>query len=202
MKLLTVGLLSLVLFAPGFVEAGTGRQTTTFLVDANTRTVCRWIEQARPRSTRARAPRSFRSTVASRSCVKRPKRERSRSSFDHEPEQSAANRQRQFRTVLVKSDNPNARLPRDQHPCRTRGKRLARDDHRRGHGDHAQRDGNLARHSARAPRHAQAARKPLRLARMSEGSAAHIALKARAASPRIPALRCTCGDSPIARRRL
>jgi hypothetical protein len=106
MKLLTVALSSLVLFAPGFVEAGTGRQTTTFLVDANTSTVCRWIEQ----NSAALDESSGAEVLSLDGRISKLRKETKEGTFtlvfDHEPEQSAANRQRQFRTVLVKSDNP------------------------------------------------------------------------------------------------
>jgi hypothetical protein len=45
MKSLQFGLLIAALFVATSAQAGTGRQTTTFLVEADEGAVCRWIEQ-------------------------------------------------------------------------------------------------------------------------------------------------------------
>jgi hypothetical protein len=45
MNAMRFGLIIAILFVGYTAEAGTGRQTTTFLVVADDQTVCRWIEQ-------------------------------------------------------------------------------------------------------------------------------------------------------------
>jgi hypothetical protein len=106
MKFRVLGLLSLLLLVPGFVEAGTGRQTTTFLVEADPRAVCRWIEQ----NSAALDESSGAEVLSLDGRISKLRKETKEGTFtlvfDHEPEQSTSNRQRQFRTVLVKSDNP------------------------------------------------------------------------------------------------
>jgi hypothetical protein len=130
MKSLQFGLLIAALFVARPVQAGTGRQTTTFLVEADERAVCRWIEQnssAIDESTGAEvlAVRGRQSTL---------RKETKEGTFtllvdhgyelhglnqhglnqhglnQHGPDQHAADQRvsgqpEQFRTVLLKSDN-------------------------------------------------------------------------------------------------
>ena len=110
--------------------------------------VCRWIEQNATALDESSGAEVLSVDGRQTKLRKQTKEGTFTLVFDHEPEQSAANRQRQFRTVLVKSDNPTLVSRGNQHPRRTRGKRLARDDHRSGHGQHTQRDVDLARNSA------------------------------------------------------
>jgi hypothetical protein len=106
LKRLFIGLLSASVLMPGLVQAGTGRQTTTFLVDANERAVCRWIEQNATALDESSGAEVLSVDGRQTKLRKQTKEGTFTLVFDHEPEQSAANRQRQFRTVLVKSDNP------------------------------------------------------------------------------------------------
>ena len=106
LKRLFIGLLSAIVLMPGLVQAGTGRQTTTFLVDANERAVCRWIEQNATALDESSGAEVLSVDGRQTKLRKQTKEGTFTLVFDHEPEQSAANRQRQFRTVLVKSDNP------------------------------------------------------------------------------------------------
>jgi len=120
MKSLQFGLLIAALFVARPVQAGTGRQTTTFLVEADERAVCRWIEQnssAIDESTGAEvlAVRGRQSTL---------RKETKEGTFtllvdhghelhglhQHGPNQHATDQRvsgqpEQFRTVLLKSDN-------------------------------------------------------------------------------------------------
>ncbi len=103
---LLIGVLTAVLFMPALAEAGTGRQTTTFLVEANVRTVCRWIEH----HSAALDESSGAEVLSFDGRISKLRKETKEGTFtlvfDHEPEQSTTNQQCQFRTVLVKSDNP------------------------------------------------------------------------------------------------
>jgi hypothetical protein len=101
-----IGLLSAILLMPCPVQAGTGRQTTTFLVDANERAVCRWIEQNATALDESSGAEVLSVDGRQTKLRKQTKEGTFTLVFDHEPEQSATHRQRQFRTVLVKSDNP------------------------------------------------------------------------------------------------
>ena len=111
---------------------------------------------------RARAPKSFRSTVAISKLRKQTKEGTFTLVFDHEPEQSTANRQRQFRTVFVKSDNPtlvsqetNIRVEQDGSGSRVTITAVATVS------THSAMS-ICTRHPAIPPRHAQTAREPLR----------------------------------------
>jgi hypothetical protein len=102
MKTLRLGMLVAVLLSAPAAEAGTGRQTTTFLVEADQRAVCRWIENnstALDESTGAEVL-----AVRGRQFKLRKETREGTLNFvvEHDP-----NRQGHFRTVLLKSDNPN-----------------------------------------------------------------------------------------------
>jgi len=106
LKSLSIGLLSAILLLPGVAQAGTGRQTTTFLVDAKERAVCQWIEQNATALDESSGAEVLSVDGRQTKLRKQTKEGTFTLVFDHEPEQSRANRQCQFRTVLVKSDNP------------------------------------------------------------------------------------------------
>jgi hypothetical protein len=107
LKSFSFGLLAVTLCVPNRVDAGTGRQTTTFLVEANTQAVCHWIEQ----NSAALDESSGAEVLSVDGRLSKLRTETKEGTFtlvfDHEPERSTASRQRQFRTVLVKSDNPD-----------------------------------------------------------------------------------------------
>jgi hypothetical protein len=106
MKFRLLVLSSLLLLVPTLVEAGTGRQTTTFLVEANPRAVCRWIEH----NSAALDESSGAEVLSVDGRISKLRKETKEGTFtlvfDHEPQQSTSNQQCHFRTVLVKSDNP------------------------------------------------------------------------------------------------
>jgi hypothetical protein len=106
MKFQSLGLVSVVLLVPTLVEAGTGRQTTTFLVEANERAVCQWIEQNATALDESSGAEVLSLDGRQTKLRKQTKEGTFTLVFDHEPEQSRTNRQCQFRTVLLKSDNP------------------------------------------------------------------------------------------------
>lgn len=107
LKRLSFGLLAVILVVPSLVDAGTGRQTTTFLVEANERAVCRWIEQ----NATALDESSGAEVLSVNGRLSKLRKETKEGTFtfvfDHEHERSPASRQCQFRTVLIKSDDPD-----------------------------------------------------------------------------------------------
>jgi hypothetical protein len=106
LKSFVLGLFSAILCLPGLVLAGTGRQTTTFLVDANERAVCQWIEQNATALDESSGAEVLSAEGRQTKLRKQTKEGTFTLVFDHEPEQSRSHRPSQFRTVLVKSDNP------------------------------------------------------------------------------------------------
>jgi hypothetical protein len=99
---LRFGLLIAVLFDSGSALAGTGRQTTTFVLDADERAVCRWIEQ----NSRAIDESTGADVLAVRGPHAKLRKETKEGPFilnvRHDVEQHG-----QYRTVLLKSDNAN-----------------------------------------------------------------------------------------------
>lgn len=102
MPAMRFGLLIAILFASYSAEAGTGHQTTTFLVNANERTICRWIEDnsnAIDQSTGAEV-------LGVRGRQSKLCKETKEGSFTfvvrHDPQQHGL-----FRTVLLSSDKAN-----------------------------------------------------------------------------------------------
>ena len=96
------GLFIAILIAGRALEAGTGHQTTTFLVNGNERTICRWIEDnsnAIDQSTGAEV-------LGVRGRQSKLRKETKEGSFTfvvrHDPQQHG-----QFRTVLLSSDKAN-----------------------------------------------------------------------------------------------
>jgi hypothetical protein len=107
MKAIQFGLAITVVLTVGVADAGTGRQTTTFLVAANEQTVCRWIGQnssAIDESTGAEV-------LAVRGRQSKLRKETKEGTLtlvvDHGDNNSRDQKHGQFRTVLLKSDNPN-----------------------------------------------------------------------------------------------
>jgi hypothetical protein len=115
MKSLQFGLLIAALFVATSVQAGTGRQTTTFLVEADEGAVCRWIEQnssAIDESTGAEV-------LAVRGRQSKLRKQTKEGTFtllvEHGPNEHGLHQpdselhlpvpHAQFRTVLLKSDN-------------------------------------------------------------------------------------------------
>ncbi len=99
MKAMRLGLFVAILSAGYTAEAGTGHQTTTFLVNGNEQTVCRWIEKnatAIDESTGAEV-------LGVRGRQSKLHRETKEGAFTfvvrHDPGQHG-----QFRTVLLSSD--------------------------------------------------------------------------------------------------
>jgi hypothetical protein len=105
-KFQQIGSLIVILIAAKVAEAGTGRQTTTFLVDADSRAVSRWIEQnssALDESTGAEVL----SVHGRQSRLRKQSKEGIFTLIvDHGQDRSRTDQRAQFRTVLVKSDNP------------------------------------------------------------------------------------------------
>lgn len=106
-KPLQIGLLTAILFVTGIARAGTARQTTTFLVDADEDTVCRWIDQHstaldQSSGTEVLAVHGRQSTLRT---------ETKEGTFtvvvDHGPHEACSNGGGEFRSVVVKSDNPD-----------------------------------------------------------------------------------------------
>jgi hypothetical protein len=97
-----IGLLITVLLSAELVLGGTGRQTTTFLVNADERAVCRWIEQnasAIDESTGAEVL----AVQGRQSKLRKETKEGAFTFFvQHEIEHHG-----QFRTILLKSDKAN-----------------------------------------------------------------------------------------------
>jgi len=106
MRAFRYGLLIPVLLVAGSAQGGTGRQTTTFLVDADEQAVCQWIE----RNSRALDESSGAEVLAVRGRRSQLRKETKEGTFtllvDHGQPRSAADQHCQFRTVVVKSDNP------------------------------------------------------------------------------------------------
>jgi hypothetical protein len=102
MNALRFGLLIAALFVARSAVAGTGRQTTTFLVNADERTVCRWIEHnfsAIDESTGAEV-------LAVRGRQSELRRDTKEGKITFIVRHDAGQRGR-YRTVLLKSDNTN-----------------------------------------------------------------------------------------------
>jgi hypothetical protein len=126
MKLLQFGLLIAALFVAGSAQAGTGRQTTTFLVEADERAVSRWIEQnstaidestgvevlaVQGRQSKLRKQTkegTFILIVEHGTDLRGPhQRAVERVRDEHDPDEQAPAPHGEFRTVLIKSDNAN-----------------------------------------------------------------------------------------------
>jgi hypothetical protein len=137
MKALQFGLLMAALFVAESAQAGTGRQTTTFLVEADERAVCRWIEQnsnaidestgaevlaVRGRQSKLRkqtkegtftiivdhGPLDERRGTRGEGRVNGVESDSDENSPDrHGPDHHEPPHHGQFRTVLLKSDNPD-----------------------------------------------------------------------------------------------
>ena len=105
-KVLQVCLLTVILLVDALAHGGTGRQTTTFLVEADERTVCRWIE----RNSTALDESSGAEVLAVHGRQSELRKETKEGTFtllvDHGRERPATSEHGQFRTVLLKSDNP------------------------------------------------------------------------------------------------
>jgi hypothetical protein len=105
-KPLQVCLLTVILFVQASAHGGTGRQSTTFLVEADERTVCRWIEQ----NSTALDESSGAEVLAVHGRHSELRKQTKEGTFtllvDHGRERPATNEHGQFRTVLLKSDNP------------------------------------------------------------------------------------------------
>jgi ferric-dicitrate binding protein FerR (iron transport regulator) len=102
MNAVRFGFLIAILFVGHVVEAGTGHQQTTFLVNADERTVCRWIDDnadAIDQSTGAEVL-----GVRGRQAKLRKETKEGTFTFvvQHDPEHAG-----KFRTVLVSSDKAN-----------------------------------------------------------------------------------------------
>jgi hypothetical protein len=106
-KTLQLGLFAAIFLVTGTTRAGIARQTTTFLVDADEGTVCRWIDQHataldQSSGTEVLAVRGRQSTLRT---------ETKEGTFtvvvDHGHHHLSADGRGEFRTVLLKSDNPD-----------------------------------------------------------------------------------------------
>jgi hypothetical protein len=102
MNVIRFGLFIAILLLATALEAGTGHQTTTFLVNGNERAICRWIEDncnAIDQSTGVEV-------VGVRGRQSKLRKETKEGSFTfvvrHDPPQHG-----QFRTVLLSSDKTN-----------------------------------------------------------------------------------------------
>jgi hypothetical protein len=106
-KTLQLGLLAAILLVAGTARAGTARQTTTFLVDANEGAVCRWIDQ----NTTALDESSGTEVLEVRGRQSTLRTETKEGTFtvvvDHGLHHACSNGQGEFHTVLLKSDNPD-----------------------------------------------------------------------------------------------
>jgi hypothetical protein len=102
MPAIRFGLLIAILFVGFSAEAGTGHQTTTFLVNANEGTICRWIED----NSNAIDQSTGVEVVGVRGRQSKLRKETKEGSFTfvvrHDPPQHG-----QFRTVLLSSDKAN-----------------------------------------------------------------------------------------------
>jgi hypothetical protein len=124
MKAMQLGLLIATLFVTGSAQGGTGRQRTTFLVEAEEREVSRWIEQnstaidestgvevlaVRGRQSKLRKQTregTFTLIVEHSPDLRGPQQQTAEHSGDEsESDNQAPGPHGQFRTVLVKSDN-------------------------------------------------------------------------------------------------
>jgi len=96
------GLMIAILSVGYSAEAGTGKQTTTFLVTANYQAVCRWIDQ----NSNAIDESTGAEVLGVRGRQSKLRKETKEGAFtfvvDHQPEQHG-----QFRTVLLSSDKAN-----------------------------------------------------------------------------------------------
>lgn len=106
-RLAVLLLVVLLLVVAPLAEAGTGRQTTTFLLETDQRTVCRWIEQnSSPLDESAGAQ-----VLAVHGRQSKLRKETKEGTFtllvDHGHGQSGSIQPGRFRTVLLKSDNAN-----------------------------------------------------------------------------------------------
>jgi hypothetical protein len=106
-KLLPIGFFAATLIVAGTARAGIARQTTTFLLDADERAVCHWIDQHstaldESSGTEVLAVHGRQSTLRSQT-----KEGTYTVVVDHGPHPPCSGRQDEFRTVMLKSDNPD-----------------------------------------------------------------------------------------------
>ncbi len=106
-KTLQLGLLAAIFLLAGTARAGIARQTTTFLVDADESIVCRWIDQ----NATALDESSGTEVLAVRGRQSTLRTETKEGTFtvvvDHGLHHVCSNGRGEFRTVLLKSDNPD-----------------------------------------------------------------------------------------------
>ena len=166
MKFRVFGFLTLLLLVPGFVEAGTGRQTTTFLVEADPRTVCRWIEQNSAALDESSGAEVLSLDGRDSKLRKETKEGTFTLVFDHGPN----NRLRPGRAVshgVGESDNPTLVSQETKIRVEQDGSGSRVTITGSGRRQYAQRDVDRTGHPAINPRNAETARKPLRLAERS-----------------------------------